>query len=277
VGRDARPVLRPVQSSAHCNYVVCAEMSASPLVPARVAALELAVVEQAAAELAALPPGRRERKKLTTRMALKAAAIDLVGERGYSNVTVEDIADAADVSVRTFFNYFASKEAAVVGNDPEIVEEMCLHLAALPHGLTPLETLRTVLLERIRAIGETIDLSGEEHGVWLRRVAVVRSQPEVLLAYTKHLAMVERALADALVEWLGGDEELRSYAALVTTCAMGVLRVAICGWGGEGGAPSLVAFADSAFELLGRGLPLGVLSIGEAAPTTDDANEEIAR
>ena len=62
--------------------------------------------------------GRRDRKKHATRQALRDAALQLVTERGFANVTVEDIAEAVDVATRTFFNYFPSKEAAVIGADP---------------------------------------------------------------------------------------------------------------------------------------------------------------
>ncbi|MFC7642252.1 TetR/AcrR family transcriptional regulator [Streptosporangium lutulentum] len=58
--------------------------------------------------------GRRERKKLATRAAVREAALRLALRDGVENVTVEQIASEADIAVRTFFNYFSSKEEAVV-------------------------------------------------------------------------------------------------------------------------------------------------------------------
>src|ERR1700757_2305730 len=59
------------------------------------------------------PPGLRERKKVATRQSLSEAAMRLAIQRGLDNVLVEDIAEAAGVSARTFNNYFASKYEAI--------------------------------------------------------------------------------------------------------------------------------------------------------------------
>ena len=62
--------------------------------------------------------GLRERKRLATRRAIQLAALRLVKSRGLDNVTIDDISRDADISPRTFFNYFPSKESALVGEGP---------------------------------------------------------------------------------------------------------------------------------------------------------------
>ena len=61
--------------------------------------------------------GLRERKKLNTRNAIERAAVQIVLEQGYEAATAEAIAKRADVSLRTFFNYFPSKDVAIIGPD----------------------------------------------------------------------------------------------------------------------------------------------------------------
>lgn len=202
------------------------------------------------------PPGRRERKKRATYLALRVAALDLVAERGFAHVTVEDVAEAVDVSVRTFFNYFSSKEDAVVGDDPALRASMRAELLALPGEVAPLEALRHVLMGRLRAIREDLDLTGEGPQVWSRRFAGALAQPEVRAAYAKHMTVVEQFLTDALVERLGGDPALRGYAALVTASALAVMRTVGALWGGEEDMAVFLARAEAAFDLLAGGFPL---------------------
>lgn len=64
-----------------------------------------------------VPPGLRESKKIQTRLAIRRAAFQLFSEHGYANTTVEQIADAADVSPRTFYRYFGVKEAVLISDD----------------------------------------------------------------------------------------------------------------------------------------------------------------
>jgi hypothetical protein len=112
------------------------------------------------------------------------------------------------------------------------------------------------MLQRLRAISDDIDLSGEDHAVWSRRFALLQSQPELLLAYTKHLSVVEKTLTDAMVRRLGGHEHLRLYSSVVTTSTLGAMRATVMSWRGEGGTASLVELAATAFDVLAGGLAL---------------------
>ncbi|NNN00541.1 MAG: TetR family transcriptional regulator, partial [Acidimicrobiaceae bacterium] len=89
--------------------------------------------------------GRRERKRLKTHDELRRAALELSAERGLAKVTVEDIAEAADVSLRTFYDHFPSKEDAIVGFDESRVEHLRMALLERPEEEAPLESLRYVL------------------------------------------------------------------------------------------------------------------------------------
>lgn len=202
------------------------------------------------------PFGLRERKKRATRLALRAAALDLVAERGIAKVTVEDIAAAAEVSTRTFFNYFDSKEAALVGEDPDLLETMRLDLLALPLELSPLAALRSVAIEMARVVGEDAEHAGDRR-VWRQRLAVVRSDPELLAAFVRHHASLERILTAALLERLGGGRRMEAYAALMAACAFSAMRVAWMCWDDDAPGRSLVELVTAAFDLLGSGLDLG--------------------
>jgi len=88
--------------------------------------------------------GLRERKKLATRLALHQAALELVAERGLDGVSVDDIAARADVSPRTFFNYFSTKDEAVLGLDPTATERLVAAFRARPATESPVQAMRVV-------------------------------------------------------------------------------------------------------------------------------------
>ena len=108
----------------------------------------------------------RERKKLATRRSLRQVAFDLVAERGFAHVTVEDIAEAADVSPRTFFNYFPSKEAALFGTDPDRVTALRERLVHEAPGQPALDALRVVMASEALAVADELtELGGDPAGL----------------------------------------------------------------------------------------------------------------
>ena len=85
---------------------------------------------------------RRSRKRLTTRLTISDAATKLFNERGFEHVTVDDIAEAADVGRKTVFNHFARKEDMFFDLDDAAREDLCAALQQRDEGVNPLEALR---------------------------------------------------------------------------------------------------------------------------------------
>jgi len=135
----------------------------------------------------------RQRKKLATRRSLRRAALDLVAERGFAHVTIEDIAEAADVSPRTFFNYFPSKEAALFGTDPEripVLREQMIHTAP---GEPALEALRMIMVSDARAVADELGALGGDPVDWLRRMKGAHTDPQLRAARAGHRRGTRRA------------------------------------------------------------------------------------
>jgi len=95
--------------------------------------------------------GLRERKKQATRAKLIDAAASLVGEQGYENTTVQQIADAVDVSPRTVAHYFPTKDRMLLAQVDAYAEAAAAELARVPTELSPLQALlaaNVALLDR---------------------------------------------------------------------------------------------------------------------------------
>jgi AcrR family transcriptional regulator len=205
---------------------------------------------------AAEPPvSLRERKKLATRRLLRRAALQLVAERGLHNVTVEDIAEAAEVSPRTFFNYFPSKEAVLFGGDPDRAAELRDRVATEVPGRPALEALGAVLTQDSEAMADELRSLGGDPAEWLRRMKVARTDPHVRAAHAAQMAMLERALAEGLAARLGTDPETDPYPGILAAAAVGMTRACLTFWAGTGGATPLGQLIDQAFKALGNGLP----------------------
>ena len=114
--------------------------------------------------------GLRERKKASTREALHQAAQRLAIEHGADRVTVEQIADEAGVSRRTFSNYFASKEQALMHGDDRRMQELLEMVRARPGGEPAWTALTNAAEEFYRQLGDLDPVSVD-------RWRLVRSLP----------------------------------------------------------------------------------------------------
>jgi AcrR family transcriptional regulator len=197
----------------------------------------------------------RERKKVATRRSLQRAALDLVAERGFANVTVEDIAAAADVSPRTFFNYFPSKEAALSGGDPDWIPELRERITREAPGEPALEALRVIMVSHAQVVADELSELGGDPADWLRRVKQARSDPHLRAAHAAQMAMVERAIAEGLAERLGTNPDQDPYPGLLAATAAGAFRASVTFWAGCGGTVPPGRLIDLAFQALADGLP----------------------
>ena len=194
--------------------------------------------------------GLRERKKAQTRRALTAAAIRLSTERGSPDrVTVEEISEAADVSPRTFFNYFSSKEDAVLGVDPERRTELRAELELRPADEAPVEALRAALLSTAEGIDENAEL-------WAQRLQLVREHPSLSAGYVASFADFERGLVEAMAARLDLDPDADLYPAIVVATALTIMRVTVKHWQATDADTPLADLLDLAFDQLADGLTL---------------------
>jgi len=192
--------------------------------------------------------GRRERKKRETRRALSSAALHLATERGPDQVTIEDIAEAADVSVRTFFNYFSSKEEAIIGVDPEGQATFAARLLERPPDEPPFVAVRNVFCATFT--GDDMEWADER----VARQELVRRHPSLL---PRHLAAhhdLELHLRRALEERMGVEPDSSLYPSLLVTTAVNAMRLSLSAWEASGRKRPIPVFLDQAFDALARGL-----------------------
>lgn len=165
------------------------------------------------------PPGLRERRKSETRRAISEVALHLALERGPEKMTVEDIAAAVGVSPRTVFNYFRSKDEAILGVDPEQRAELRDLVVARDEQETPLEALAAVLVW-------VATTRGDAGRSWRDRSRLVARHPRLRAALAASQEALEQDLADAVGArtGLGGDHP---YCRLAAAAVLAVSRHAL--------------------------------------------------
>lgn len=192
--------------------------------------------------------GRRERKKLETRRAISRAALDLALENGLDNLTVEAISEAADVSPRTFFNYFPSKEDALVTDAARIGDELRPLILERPAGESPMQVLRAVFIEH-----DPFALVHANRERAVARQRLLQEHPTLIARQWAQHSLLERTVSEAFAERYGVDpaEDLRP--ALLAGVMGSAVRAALRRWAGDG-TDSLQHLIDTAFHLLDDGL-----------------------
>ncbi|MFJ8543631.1 TetR family transcriptional regulator [Streptomyces sp. NPDC093586] len=201
--------------------------------------------------------GLRERKRARTHAAISDAAIALFLEHGFDQVSVTQVAEAAEVSKRTVFAYFPAKEDLVVHRFADHRTEAARVVRARPADTGPLAALRAHFLAGLRDRDPVTGLNDVPQILALTRM--VRQTPALRSATLRFQEDAAQALAEALQESAGvPDLTARLAAAHVLNTqwllSMDNFRALAAGRSADERYPEAVADAEHAFTLLAQGL-----------------------
>ncbi|MFG2003596.1 TetR family transcriptional regulator [Spirillospora sp. NPDC048911] len=167
--------------------------------------------------------GLRERKKQRTRVALIDAALDLFLAQGYEATTIDEIVAAVDVSQRTFFRYFATKEDVVMDTMVQYDQILLDALAARPPGEKPL----TALFASLRVVLQDIAASGPDESARFRKIhQIVETTPALVHGHMARHKETEKVLAGGVARRLGVDPETDLRPLLIVAFYTASVRVA---------------------------------------------------
>lgn len=194
------------------------------------------------------PLGLRQRKKERIREQLREAALRLFAERGFDETTVDAIVDAVEVSRRTFFRYFASKEDVVLASVEKKGTDLRAALRARPPAEPPLVSLRRVLA----ATAVAYDCDRRRYMAFAR---MVDETPALRARYRDKQQMWERGFVAEIAARLGVRGGRHGLAPRVLArVAGGAFGAAVDTWVAQGGRPRLAKLVDEAFAIIESGL-----------------------
>lgn len=197
-------------------------------------------------------PGLRERKKTETRRKVAEVALRLFVERGFDAVTVADVAAAAEVSTKTVFNYFPTKEDLVLGDGESLDAGLIQHIEQRAPKQTVLDAVREYTL----ALCQRMRNTPAERRQAFR--AVLSSAPSVQAHWRERQRQHEAKLAAVLAAEAGAaSDDARPFVVAGILSLVGRLAYYdVIGWpdGKRRGAAKTEAAIESTFDLLASGL-----------------------
>lgn len=190
--------------------------------------------------------GIRERNKVRTRRQLAEAALNLFLAQGFDETTVDEVAERAGVSRRTFFRYFDSKEAAFFANQEERLDAFRVLLEERTAAESALLSVRRACLSMAGVYLQERELTLAQH-------RVVRASRQ-LKAYDQQLdEKWEEALFDALLDDKN-DADARLRARVQAGAILGSVRAVLRAWFTDNGRGDLTQMGVRAFEILAAGM-----------------------
>ena len=198
-------------------------------------------------ESAAPAEGLRERHRKRTAADLEEAALTLFSERGFDAVTIDDIAAAADVSRRTFFRYFASKEDVILSDHPKRLDDLQAALDRRPAGEPALTALRNAIM----SIAGTYE---EDREHMLRRFRLMTTTPALEARSLCLQRNWETAVTEMVAARMGVDPAGDLRPGVVAAVTMAAMRVATVNWLAGAGKGDVLVIVAEALDLLDGGL-----------------------
>ncbi|MFJ8167211.1 TetR family transcriptional regulator [Streptomyces sp. NPDC094473] len=176
------------------------------------------------------PTGLRERKKRRTREALLHTALRLFTAQGYDRTTVDEIVDAVDVSQRTFFRYFANKEAVAFAVQEEVDARFLTELRQRPAAEAPFEAMCRAALRAWSALSDAVDddITAE---LQMRAYRMIESTPALHAAHMRRHIGLEQQTALLIAEREGLDVEADPRPRVAVAAFSGVMRMTGQLWG----------------------------------------------
>ena len=192
--------------------------------------------------------GLRERKKARTREALQEAAMERFARQGFDGTTVEEIAEACEVSPRTFFRYFPTKEDVLFADAADRRERLLAVIAERPVG----EPAFVALCAAMRTL---TDDYRDDRAALVARFQIVAASPHLQAYKAEHQHGWEAAVVDVLERRALAQHATvsRDELQLVTAVTTAALRVALDAWVADPSAPDLGVLLDDAFARLAAG------------------------
>lgn len=187
-------------------------------------------------------PGLRERKKQRTRWAIQEHALRLFAEQGYDATTVEQIAEAAEVSQSTFFRYFKTKEDIV--SEDRYDDLIITAIEAAPADLGPLATMRHAMAAALS------DLKPGENEQILTRMRLVLSVPALRARMMSQMLENPNLFAPPLARRLGREPDDFDVRAFVLGCMMAA-AMGVFAWYDGDGRDDVGELIDRAMAALG--------------------------
>jgi AcrR family transcriptional regulator len=186
-------------------------------------------------------PGLRERKKQKTRWAIQEHALRLFAQQGFEATTVEQIADAAEISPSTFFRYFKTKEDVVV--EDRYDDLIVAAIEATPPEVGPFETLRRAM------IGSMALIDAAEEEQILLRMRLTFSVPSLRARSMGNLMTSTDTFAPSLARRLGREPDDLGVRAFVAAF-MAAAGLAVMTWSQSGGTLNLRELIERSVDSL---------------------------